>query len=86
MRPPSVRIELTVVLNLKVAPRSCSAFAIVAYNGDIYSGLWYPIVIALATVVIGAVFLRESKDVDLNAGSEPELDPKAKRPVRTGAS
>ena len=44
-----------------------SAFAIVAFNGDIYSGLWYPIVIALATVVIGAVFLRETKDVDLDA-------------------
>jgi MFS family permease len=44
-----------------------SAFAIVAFNGDIYSGLWYPIVIALATVVIGAIFLRETKDVDLDA-------------------
>ena len=44
-----------------------SAFAIVALNGDIYSGLWYPIVIALATVVVGAVFLRETKDVDLDA-------------------
>ena len=44
-----------------------SAFAIVAFKGDIYSGLWYPIVIALATVIVGAVFLRETKDVDLDA-------------------
>lgn len=43
-----------------------SAFAIVAYQGDIYSGLWYPVVIALITVVIGAIFLKETKDVDLN--------------------
>ena len=51
-----------------------SAFAIVAYNGDIYSGLWYPIIIALITVVIGAVFLRETKDVDLQAPSEPDFE------------
>ncbi len=51
-----------------------SAFAIVAYNGDIYSGLWYPIVIALATVVIGAVFLRETKDVDLQVPTGPDFD------------
>lgn len=44
-----------------------SAFAIVAFNGDIYSGLWYPIVIAFASVVIGTIFLRETKDVDLDA-------------------
>jgi hypothetical protein len=43
-----------------------SAFAMVAYQGDIYYGLWYPIVIALATVVVGAIFLKETKDVDLN--------------------
>jgi MFS-type transporter involved in bile tolerance (Atg22 family) len=43
-----------------------SAFAIVAYQGDIYSGLWYPVVIALITVVVGAIFLKETKDVDLN--------------------
>jgi hypothetical protein len=37
------------------------SFALVAYTGDIYYGLWYPIVVALATVVIGALFLRETK-------------------------
>jgi MFS family permease len=42
-----------------------TAFAIVAGTGDIYSGLWYPVVIATMTLVIGAIFLRETKDVDL---------------------
>ncbi len=41
------------------------AFAIVADTGDIYAGLWYPIVVAAATAVIGALFLRETKDADL---------------------
>jgi len=36
-----------------------TAFAIVAATGDIYSGLWYPIVVAAATVVIGGLFLRD---------------------------
>ena len=42
-----------------------TAFAIVAATGDIYSGLWYPIIVASATAVIGAIFLRESKDADM---------------------
>jgi len=37
----------------------------VAATGDIYYGLWYPIVVALATLVIGAIFLRETKDRDI---------------------
>ena len=41
------------------------AFALVAATGNIYYGLWYPIVIALATFVIGTLFLRETKDVDI---------------------
>ncbi|QJE02374.1 MHS family MFS transporter [Massilia forsythiae] len=43
------------------------SFALVASNGDIYYGLWYPIVIALATVVIGALFVRETKDNNIYA-------------------
>ena len=39
-----------------------TSFAIVAATGNIYSGLWYPVVVALLTVVIGAFFLRETKD------------------------
>jgi MFS family permease len=42
------------------------ATAMVAAAGDIYYGLWYPIVVALMTVVIGALFLRDNKDVDIN--------------------
>jgi len=41
------------------------ATALVAATGDIYYGLWYPIIVALATVVIGFLFLRETKDVEL---------------------
>ena len=37
------------------------AFALVALTGDIYYGLWYPIVVALGTVVIGALFLPETR-------------------------
>jgi len=42
-------------------------FAMVAQNGNIYHGLWYPIVIAAATFVIGVLFVRETKDVDIYA-------------------
>jgi len=41
------------------------ATAMVAATGDIYYGLWYPIVVALMTFVIGALFLRDNKDRSL---------------------
>ena len=41
------------------------SFALVAGTGNLYYGLWYPIGIALMTVVIGTLFLRETKDVDI---------------------
>ncbi|WP_419685262.1 MFS transporter [Burkholderia theae] len=44
-----------------------TAFAIVAAKGNIYSGLWYPIVIALATFVIGLLFVKETKDSNIYA-------------------
>ena len=44
-----------------------TAFALVALKGDIYYGLWYPIIIALITVVIGALFVKETKDNDIYA-------------------
>jgi MFS family permease len=44
-----------------------TATAMVAATGDIYYGLWYPIVVALMTVVVGVLFLRETKDVDLRS-------------------
>jgi MFS family permease len=43
-----------------------TSFAIVAATGDIYSGLWYPIVVAAMTFVIGMFFIRETKDVDIH--------------------
>jgi MFS family permease len=44
-----------------------TAFAIVAQTGNMYNGLWYPIIIAGMTLVIGTLFLRETKDVDIYA-------------------
>jgi len=44
-----------------------TAFAIVAQTGNMYNGLWYPIIIAAATVVIGGLFIKETKDVDIFA-------------------
>ncbi|KAI3592474.1 putative MFS-type transporter [Cupriavidus sp. U2] len=43
------------------------SFALVAQNGNIYYGLWYPIIIAAMTFVLGALFVRETKDVDIYA-------------------
>jgi hypothetical protein len=42
-------------------------FAMVAANGNMYHGLWYPIVIASVTFVIGLLFVKETKDVDIYA-------------------
>ncbi|MFZ3287987.1 MAG: MFS transporter [Telluria sp.] len=44
-----------------------TAFALVAFKGDIYYGLWYPIVISLITVVVGTLFVKETKDNDIYA-------------------
>jgi len=43
-----------------------TAFALVAFKGDIYYGLWYPIVIALATAIIGMLFVKETRHNDIN--------------------
>ena len=42
-----------------------TAFAIVAAKGDIYSGLWYPVAIAIGTFVIGMLFVKETKDSNI---------------------
>jgi MFS family permease len=44
-----------------------TAFAMVAATGDIYYGLWYPVVVAAMTFVIGMLFIRETKNVDIYA-------------------
>ena len=43
------------------------ATSIVVFTGNIYAGLWYPIVIAAMTFVVGMLFLPETKDVDISA-------------------
>jgi len=45
-----------------------TAFAIVASTGNMYNGLWYPIIVATMTFIIGTLFIRETKDVDIYAG------------------
>jgi MFS family permease len=42
-----------------------TVFAIVAATGNIYSGLWYPIGVAVMSLIIGLLFLPETKDVDI---------------------
>jgi MFS family permease len=39
-----------------------AAAALVIYEGNIFAGLWYPVSIALATAVVGMIFLPETKD------------------------
>jgi len=43
------------------------AFAIVAATGNIYDGLWYPIAIAVMSLVIGMLFVKETRHNDINA-------------------
>ncbi len=42
------------------------ATAIVATTGNIYNGLWYPVIVALMTCIIGMFFLHETKNVDIS--------------------
>lgn len=42
-----------------------TAFALVALEGDIYYGLWYPVIISAVTVIFGMIFLPETKNVDI---------------------
>ena len=44
-----------------------TAFAMVAATGDIYFGLWYPVAVAAMTFVIGTLFVKETKDVNIYA-------------------
>jgi len=45
------------------------ATAVVAATGNIYNGLWYPIGVAVMTLIIGLVFLRDTRGVDITTGS-----------------
>jgi MFS family permease len=42
------------------------ATAYVAYTGNVFAGLWYPVVFAAITAVVGFLFLKETKDVDIS--------------------
>ena len=53
------------------------ATAIVAAQGDIYAGLWYPIIVAVMTLIVGLVFLRDTKGVDIVTGSGVAIQNKA---------
>jgi MFS family permease len=44
-----------------------TAFAMVAATGDIYYGLWYPVVLAAVTAVIGLLFLPETRKREIDA-------------------
>ncbi len=44
-----------------------TGFAIVAQTGNMYNWIWYPIIIAGMTFVIGTLFIKETKDVDIYA-------------------
>ena len=43
-----------------------TSFAIVAATGNIYSGLWYPVVIAAMSLIVGMIFLRDTRHVDIH--------------------
>jgi MFS family permease len=49
------------------------SFALVAMTGDIYYGLWYPVVIAAMTLVIGTFFLRETRTAAARVGEPARL-------------
>ena len=44
-----------------------TALAIVAQTGNMYNGLWYPIIVAGMTLILGTLFIKETKDVDIYA-------------------
>lgn len=44
-----------------------TTFALVAFKGDIYYGLWYPVIIALMTFVIGMLYIKETSGKDIYA-------------------
>ena len=54
-----------------------TSFAMVAATGDIFYGLWYPVVIALGTFVIGMIFVKETKDRDIYSIENYVPDPVA---------
>ena len=69
-----------------------TVFAIVAATGNIYSGLWYPIVVAAMSFVVGLIFLPETKDRDITTdvtqtvgGRQPAAPPVKMHAPHAGA-
>jgi len=58
-----------------------TSFAIVAATGDIYRGLWYPVVVAGITAIVGTLFLRETRNTPLNEPAADSAAPAAARNV-----
>jgi MFS family permease len=58
-----------------------TTFALIAATGDIYFGLWYPIIFAVATVIIGLIFVPETKDRDLFAEDNAPIRTPGYRPA-----
>ena len=46
-------------------------FALVAHTGAIYAGLWFPVLVALSSVLIATIFLRDRMRVDDGASTRP---------------
>jgi hypothetical protein len=44
----------------------------VAATGNIYNGLWYPILVAAMTTIVGGLLLRDTKDIDIKVESDAE--------------
>jgi MFS family permease len=53
------------------------ATAFVAAYGNIYVGLWYPIGVAIMSVIVGAIFLRDTREVDITTTSGVALQAEA---------
>jgi MFS family permease len=53
------------------------ATALAAATGNIYGGLWYPVIVAIMTVMVGGLLLRETREVDIVLGSGVEAAQRA---------
>ena len=51
------------------------SFALVAMTGDIYYGLWYPVIVATMTLVVGTLFLRETRGTEESRSGQPPALP-----------
>ena len=66
---PRCRCPITSATAGSAACCHCSRPRWSRQRGNIYSGLWYPIGVAVMTLIIGLIFLRDTKGVDIATGS-----------------